>query len=303
MPWGPGACGAPGSARPVGPRSLLADPRQGCATCPRRRPRSPYSAAGPAVPGRCIPRRPCAPPAVDRGYRSCARVRPSRHRVRGASGCVRRPVVAQVPRTGVAGDQLQGVEHRVVGGVVAAELQHVQQFDQPGPVVVRVRRLQRSLHRALIRRARRLEFGHQVPQHLLRRDGNTGVPDQPVPGIYGRLSHAEQQVLLAGDPPKLLDQLLGHLHLDTGVDPMHRRDQQPHQRVGDLPLPVVHSTASSVIVTSRGWSRRWDGAVPASGTLPGGVADARNQAQHCADDRGATAVRLRDADHECRASC
>ncbi|WP_226358896.1 hypothetical protein [Pseudonocardia sp. ICBG601] len=59
------------------------------------------------------------------------------------------------------------------------------------------------------------------------------------PAFHGRLGDPEQQVLLAGDPLELLDQLLGHPDLGAGVDPVHGGDQQLDQRVGDLPFPAV----------------------------------------------------------------
>lgn len=79
----------------------------------------------------------------------------------------------------------QGIEHRAVHGVVGPELQHVQQFDQPGPVVVRIRLAQCRFHGALIRRPRGFECRDQVPQHRLRGHKEHGVAHQLVPGVHG----------------------------------------------------------------------------------------------------------------------
>lgn len=143
-------------------------------------------------------------------------------------------IVPQVPGVRVPLDQIQGVQHRPVRRVVAAELQHVQQLDQPGPVMVRVRGSQRGLHRALIRRARGLELRDQVPQHRLRRDREHRVSHQPVTGIHGCLREPEQQVLLAG-----------HVSVIS-------RSRQ------------YSSAASRVSVASGGWLRRWLGASTAA---------------------------------------
>jgi len=45
-------------------------------------------------------------------------------------------VVGQARKAGVAADQLQRVEHRPMGCVVRAELEDLEQADQPAPVVV-----------------------------------------------------------------------------------------------------------------------------------------------------------------------
>ena len=44
-------------------------------------------------------------------------------------------VVRQVGGLGIPPDQRQGIDHRAVGGVTAAELQNLQQRDQTAPVV------------------------------------------------------------------------------------------------------------------------------------------------------------------------
>lgn len=81
-------------------------------------------------------------------------------------------VVGQVAGLGVPGDQRQRVDHRPVGRVAAAELQHFQERDQSAPVMLGVGSLQRGLHRAPIQRALRLELMNQLSQRLLPA-GNT----------------------------------------------------------------------------------------------------------------------------------
>lgn len=76
-------------------------------------------------------------------------------------------VVRGVARRRVPGHQRQRLDHRPVGVVGRTELQHVQQLDQPAPVVVGVRRLERGLHGAPVDRAAGLELVHQLPQRLL----------------------------------------------------------------------------------------------------------------------------------------
>ncbi|MDN5760520.1 MAG: hypothetical protein L0H59_18700, partial [Tomitella sp.] len=73
-------------------------------------------------------------------------------------------VVGQVPRGGVPADQHQRVDHRPVRGVVAAELQYVQQRDQAAAVVPGVGGAQRGLHGASVHRPLRLELVYQLPQ-------------------------------------------------------------------------------------------------------------------------------------------
>lgn len=54
------------------------------------------------------------------------------------------------------------------------------------------------------------------------------------------LGHLEQDVLLTRHPLQLRHEIAGHLGVGTGIDPMHRGDQQIDQRVSDLPRPAVH---------------------------------------------------------------
>lgn len=59
------------------------------------------------------------------------------------------------------------------------------------------------------------------------------LPHLLVGGAQRRLGDREQDVLLARDPLEGVDQLLGHPLLGAGANPVHRGDQQVHQRVGD----------------------------------------------------------------------
>jgi hypothetical protein len=56
---------------------------------------------------------------------------------------------------------------RPVGGVVAAELQHVEQLDQAAAVVAGVRGLQRGLHRTPVHRPLGFVLMNQLAQRLL----------------------------------------------------------------------------------------------------------------------------------------
>lgn len=137
------------------------------------------------------------------------------------------PRVIGEPGGGMPLDQLQGVEHRGVGGVVGAELKHIKQLDQPAPVVVGVGRLERGLHRAPVHRPLGLELVDEVAQCLLAA-GHRRVDHPPhrlVRALERGLRDREQQVLLAGDPLERVDQFLGHLAVRPGADAMHRRDQ------------------------------------------------------------------------------
>ena len=77
-------------------------------------------------------------------------------------------VVGQAARGGVAADQRQGLDHRLAGAVAGAELQHLQQLDQPAPVVVGVGGPQRGLHGAPVGRAGGLVLGTRSRSVSLR---------------------------------------------------------------------------------------------------------------------------------------
>jgi len=151
-------------------------------------------------------------------------------------------VVGQVPRLGVAADERQRVDHRSMRGVVAAELEDLQQGDQAAAVVTGVGGPQRGLHRAPVQRPLRLVLVHQLAQRLLaaghRREDH--LADRVVGLRESGFGDREQNVLLARHPPERVDQLVVHPALGPSPDAMDGRDQQIDQRVGDLPLPLMH---------------------------------------------------------------
>lgn len=150
-------------------------------------------------------------------------------------------VVRGVARCRVPSHQRQSLDHRPVRVVAGAELQHVQQLDQPAPVVVGIRRLQRRLHRAPVDRTAGLELVHQLPQRLLTA-GHRRVDDLTDRALRladRRLGELEEDFLLARHLLERVDQLLGDLLLSPRPDPVNRGDQQLHQRVRDLPLTLV----------------------------------------------------------------
>ncbi|WP_331764226.1 hypothetical protein OH786_38600 (plasmid) [Streptomyces atratus] len=81
----------------------------------------------------------------------------------------------------------------------------------------------------------------QLPQRRLapghRREHD--LTDRPLRGAQRRLGELEEDVLLARHLLERVDELLGDLLLRPRPDPVHRGDQQLHQRVGDLPLPLM----------------------------------------------------------------
>jgi hypothetical protein len=122
-----------------------------------------------------------------------------------------------------------------------SELQHLEQLDQTAAVVVGVGRLQRGLHGPAVHRAFGLELVDELAQGLLAA-GHRRVDDL-ADGVVGPIERGlgdrEQQVLLAGDPFERVDQFLGDLPVRAGADPVHGRDQQLDQGVGDLPKAGV----------------------------------------------------------------
>jgi hypothetical protein len=81
---------------------------------------------------------------------------------------------------------------------------------------------------------------HQLAQRLLaaaHRREHHGA-DFAIGLGQGRLGDLEEDVLLARDPLEGVDQLVGHLLLGAGTDPVDRGDQQVDQRVGHLPLAL-----------------------------------------------------------------
>jgi len=148
-------------------------------------------------------------------------------------------VVGQARRADVAADQRQRVQHRPVRAA-AAELEHLQQPDQAAAVVVGVRGPVGSLHRAPPGWPRRLVLRHQVPQVLLTHHREHHRADRVIRAGQRRVGHPEQQALFPLHPPERVHQLGGHLPLSPGPDPVHRRQQHGHQRIGDLPAAAEH---------------------------------------------------------------
>jgi hypothetical protein len=147
-------------------------------------------------------------------------------------------VIGELGRLGVTADQLHPIQHGLVG-ILAAELQHLQQPDQPTAVVVGVGGPVGRLHRPAIRRARRLVLSHQIPQILLAHHREHHGAHQIIRVGKCRIGHPEQQPLLALHPLERVHQLASHPALGAGPDPVHRGQQQGHQRIGDLAAATV----------------------------------------------------------------
>jgi hypothetical protein len=136
-------------------------------------------------------------------------------------------------------DQRQGLDDGPVPLVGGAEVQHLQQFHQPGAVVVAAGGLEHLPPGAGEGGVGRLHLGDQVRERLL-----------PAGRRVDHLAHAglggaergggdlPEQPGLAADLGELGDERLGHLLLRPRVDAVHGGVRQLHQRVGDLPLPL-----------------------------------------------------------------
>ena len=138
-------------------------------------------------------------------------------------------------------DQRERFDHGRVHRVGRPELQHLDDLDQPGPVVAGVGGLEDPLPVLPVGRALGLELAQQRHQRLVPA-GHRRVDDvlHPLPGrLQGGLGHLEQDVLLARYPLQLRHEVAGHLGVRAGIDPVHGRDEQVGQGVGDLPLAAV----------------------------------------------------------------
>lgn len=151
-------------------------------------------------------------------------------------------IVSQVASLGVPADQRQGLGYRPVGGVVAAELQDLQQRDKPAPVVTGIGGPKRGLHRAPVHRPLGLELVNQLPQRLLPAGHSREyhLPHRVIGFGEGRFGDGEENVLPARHSLERIDQLGGDPPLSAGTNAVDCRNEQLHQRVGDLPLPLVH---------------------------------------------------------------
>jgi len=149
-------------------------------------------------------------------------------------------VVRDVPCAGESTDHLERFDDGLVGRI-AAELEDVEQPDQAAPVMVGVGRLQRRLDSAAVQRPGRLELMHELAQRLLT--ATDGREHNAADGAIGRgqrrLGDPEEDVLLTADALEGVDELLDDLALCARTDPVDRRDEQVHERVGDLALAFV----------------------------------------------------------------
>ncbi|WP_425460182.1 CATRA conflict system CASPASE/TPR repeat-associated protein [Herbidospora galbida] len=136
----------------------------------------------------------------------------------------------------VAFDQRQCVHHRRVHRVRRPELQRLDDLDQAGPVVVGVGGLEHPLLVLPVRRPFGLELVQQRHQRLVtaRHRRIDHVLDPGLRCLQRGLGHLEQDGLLARHPLQLRHEIAGHLRVRAGVDPVHRRDQQVDEGVGDL---------------------------------------------------------------------
>jgi hypothetical protein len=158
-------------------------------------------------------------------------------------------------------------------GVGGAELQRVQQLDQALAVMIGVGRLEHPLLVLTVARSLGPVLLQQGGQRLrpARHSRVDHLADQAVRTTQCRLGHLEQDVLLARDPFQLGDELVHHPGLRAGVDPVHRGDQQVHERVSDLPLPAVQQG---------GQQRELDGVLvltQVAGSLHGGSRPPRSE--------------------------
>lgn len=134
----------------------------------------------------------------------------------------------------VAAEQLQGVHHRPVDGVVAAELERPEQLGEHLAVVVRVRGAQHGPNSLAERALAGPAFPSQVPQRLLGDHGVDHGPHGVVGMLHRRCCHGEEDALLAPHAAQVGQQLPLHLAFRLGVDLVDQGDEQIHQTVGDL---------------------------------------------------------------------
>jgi len=136
-------------------------------------------------------------------------------------------------------DQGDPGDDRLVRAVVRPERQRLQQFHHPAAVMVGVGAAELDLHVPAELGSVGPELGHHLPQRLRAAgDREHHVPHRSVRPIQTGLGDLAQQHGLVPDPLERSHHLLGHPPVRSGVDRMHRGDQQLHQRVDDLPLPL-----------------------------------------------------------------
>ena len=146
-----------------------------------------------------------------------------------------RPVEALRARTcRPPAQQLEGVDHRAPGGVVAPERQSREQPRQHAAVVGRVRRGQHGANLSAERVLVRLALAHQVPQGGLADDRVQRLAHGVVGVLDRRLGQPEQDAVLAPDPAQVGEQLGLDPALGPAVDAVNQGDEQLDEAVGDL---------------------------------------------------------------------
>jgi len=147
-------------------------------------------------------------------------------------------VEAQLAR-GVAGDDVQSVEHGPMCLVVGAEVERFQHQRQHAPVVRAVGIVNDRLQMSAIDRPSGLAFGHKVMQGLLADGREDHVAHGTVRlGDAGR-GQLEQQRRLASDALEVGNQFPLDALLGFRADAVHGGDEQVGEAVGDLALADV----------------------------------------------------------------
>lgn len=149
----------------------------------------------------------------------------------------RREVAILPGMVGVAAQQLEGVHHRPVRGVVAAEVEGSEQPGQHPAVVGGVRGAQHRPDPLTEGGAARPRLAHEVSKCALADDRVEGAAHGLIGMSEGSLSEREEDALLAAHPPEVRDQLTLDFALRLGVDLVDQADQEVDQAVGDLRRP------------------------------------------------------------------
>ena len=139
--------------------------------------------------------------------------------------------VAQ-PGRGVAPDQRERLDHRLVRGVVGAEFQRVEEPGHHAPVMAGVGAADRDAQAAAVHRSG-LPLADQVAQGLLTGDGEHHVAHRAVGPSNGGAGDLEQQDRLARDPLQLVEHSPLDPALGAGADGVHGLDQELDQAVGE----------------------------------------------------------------------
>jgi len=141
---------------------------------------------------------------------------------------------------GIAQDQLEPVQDGLVDGVVAAELQGAQQFDQPGPVVVGVGGAEHAALVAAVGALSSFVLMEQVGQSV---GAAEHWVDHLAYGFVGRtqggFGDLSEQGGGVAEVLVMTDESLGDGLVCVGVDLVNDGVEQLHQGVGDLPLALM----------------------------------------------------------------